>query len=168
MALFLGIVVLFGCSNHILPLHGGQELHILSTLHSAKIPGPGAVAGWMGGVALSFASSAGFLTLSSLYASLACWFDESHPHDSFQFSRRLSSRLWEISGIFDVPTNGSPPPSILEVCTIPDHSLSVREKHFLLPHFTSSKGGPSLSTSLCIAAWVSQMSFMLCGRPLLE
>ena len=49
-----------------------------------------------------------------------------------------------------------------------DLSLLGREQSFLLLCSTSSEWGSSLSTLHHMAAWVSQMSFGLCGCPLLE
>ena len=159
---------IIACGYDMSPLGRCQVLCILSPLHSAEILGDGAKH-WVGGgsVLSSPACFWGLFTLPLVSAVLGCWLDEVTPVIASHLSRRLSPNLRGISGIYGFPIDpmkGHPLPSSFPLtghAQSPNHSLLGREWSFLLPHSMSSEWASSTSTFQGVAAWVSQMSFVL-------
>ena len=110
MGRILRILILSGCSYRLSPLGGGQELHILSHLPLAEIPGSGVGVGQVGAAVLSPASSLDFLALLLPSRLLWCWLDEVIPALAFTSVGAFPLAMRTL-GIFGVPANECPLPS---------------------------------------------------------
>ena len=95
VALCFHSLVLFDHSYSLSPLDESQEVHILSPLPSAEIPGAGAGLHGLGDGCFLLLALGGFLFLLLLSALLGCWLDKVTPCESFPPSRGLPSRLQE-------------------------------------------------------------------------
>ena len=173
MTLFFLILVLFGCSYHLSPLGGGQEPHVLSTLHSTRIPGTGTGAGWVGEGVLSSVCSHG-LTCSAFTISspgVLAWWGHPPPPIAFTLVGGFSLGYEGPQGYLIFPWSSVPYrlTSLLEETSLSPGSQSFGEGvRFSLTLFHLLQGDSSLSTLWHMAVWVSQMSSVLCGCPFLE